>query len=126
VFPLLFLAAGLALAQQPQNPPPPQHAEPEEEDAIEKPREYTFNPIQAANEIRIGRFYVKRGKPKAAAMRFEEATKWNPGSAEAWQLLGEAREKLHDTDGARAAYEKSLQIKSSGDVRKRLAALGKH
>ncbi|MCX7602884.1 MAG: tetratricopeptide repeat protein, partial [Bryobacteraceae bacterium] len=64
---------------------------------------------------------------KAAAGRFEEATKWNPQSAEAWRLLGEAREKLKDLAAARAAYEKFLELagdsRDAADVRRRLSKL---
>lgn len=127
VVPLLVLLAALSLAQQEQKPapPPPQHAEPEEEDVTEKPREYTFNPIQAANEMKIGRFYMHRGKAKAAAGRFEEATRWNPQLAEAWLALGEAREKLRDYKGAREAYEACLKLGPDKDVSKRLSKLPK-
>lgn len=115
------------LAQKPAEPAPAQHAEPAEEDAASIPREYEFNPIQAESEIKVGRFHMKRGNFKGAAMRFEEAAKWNPQSAEAYRLLGEAREKLKDAKAARAAYEKYLQLapeaKDAADVKKRLDAL---
>ena len=119
---------GLPLcAQKPSEPPPQQHAEPEEEDATSVPREYEFNPIQAENEMKVGRFHMKRGNYKGAAMRFEEAAKWNPQGAEAYRLLGEAREKLKDPKSARAAYEKYLELapdaKDAGEVRKRIEAL---
>jgi len=126
---LLVLLAALGFAQQEQKPAPPppeqQHAEPEEEDVTEKPKEYTFNPIQAANEMKVGRFYMHRGKPKAAAGRFEEATKWNPQLVEAWQALGDAREKLRDFKGAREAYEACLKLGPDKDVSKRLSKLPK-
>jgi tetratricopeptide (TPR) repeat protein len=126
---LLMLAlAGLLRASQPPAPPPsPPPAEPEEEDVTAKERTYEFNPIQAENELKIGRFYMRRGKWKAAAGRFEEATKWNPQLAEAWRLLGEAREKLKDAAAAREAYGKFLELagdsKEAGEVRKRLEKL---
>jgi tetratricopeptide (TPR) repeat protein len=120
----LFLAAAL-WAQQPPAAPPP--AEPEEEDVTARPRTYEFNPIQAENELKIGRFYMRRGRWKAAAGRFEEATRWNPQSAEAYLLLGQAREKLKDTAAARAAYQKFLELapdsKDAASVRRRLEKL---
>lgn len=115
-------------AAQPPAEKPPEHALPEEEDESAKPKEYTFNPIQAENELKVARFYMKRGSHKAAALRCEEALKWNPQSAAAYLLLGEAREKLRDKKSAAEAYRKFLEIagdsKESGDVRKRLEKLG--
>ena len=70
---------------------------------------------------------MKKGSFKAAAGRFEEATKWNPQLAEAYLLLGEAREKLKDTKAAKAAYEKYLELspqaKDAAEIRKRVAGL---
>lgn len=124
---MLALAGVLQAFQPPAPPPSPPPAEPEEEDVTAKERTYEFNPIQAENELKVGRFYMRRGRWKAAAGRFEEATKWNPQSAEAWRLLGEAREKLKDFAAARAAYEKFLELagdsKDAGEVRRRLAKL---
>jgi tetratricopeptide (TPR) repeat protein len=122
---LLLLSGAFLLAQPPKPVTPPD--EPPEEDVREKEREYAFNPLQATKEIEVGKFNRKRGNWKGAMMRFDEATKWNPQSAEAWQCLGEAREKLKDKPGARTAYEKYLELaadaKNAGDIRKRLAVL---
>ncbi len=119
----LLLAALVVAAAQ-----PPEHALPEEEDESAKPKEYVFNPIQAENELKVARFYMKRGSAKAAALRCEEALKWNPQSADAYLLLGEAREKLKDKKAAAEAYRKYLEIagesKGAADVRKRLEKLG--
>lgn len=105
-----------ARQQQPQEPPE------EDESLIE--REYSFNPLQAAKEVQIGNFYFKKGSYRAAAARYLEATKWNEGFAEAWRRLGEAREKLKDDKGARAAYRKYLELEPQGKhaakVRKKL------
>ncbi|HEY3443205.1 MAG TPA: tetratricopeptide repeat protein [Paludibaculum sp.] len=132
VFLMLILAAGLGCAQAPKPPAPapvPAPAEPEEEEPSLKPKEYDLNPIQAENEIRVGRYYMKKGSFRAAAGRFDEATKWNPASSEGYLMLGEAREKLKDAKGARAAYQKYLEIAPDGkfadDVKKRLGKLPK-
>lgn len=110
--------------QKPQQQEPPKEQEPPEEDVTSKEKEYSFNPLQAANEVKIGQFYMKRGSYKAAAGRFEEATKWDPGSAEAFLRLGEAREKLKDKKGAREAYAKFLQLapddKNADAIRKKV------
>ena len=67
---------------------------PPEEDKSIAVKDYAFNPLQAQKEIRTGNYYFKKGAFRAAAGRFEEATKWNDGEPEAWLRLGEAEEKL--------------------------------
>ena len=108
-------------------PPPVVEVEPPEEDDAAKPKEYAFNPLQAEKELRIGNFYWKKKSYKAAAMRYEEAAKWNPGYAEAWLRLGEAHEKMRQSSEARAAYEQFLDLaaedKRAGEIRKRVARL---
>jgi tetratricopeptide (TPR) repeat protein len=120
------LARGAALSQPPKAAPPAaQPGEPPEEDAGLIPKEYAFNPLQATKEIKIGNFYFKKGNFRAAALRFEEATKWNPGDAEAWSRLGDAREKLKDKKGAREARQKSVELaadpKLTEETKKKLA-----
>ena len=129
-------------AQTPASAPAPKTAAPQEPDEVEppeedeslKPKEYTFNPLQAEKELKVGAFHFKRGNWKGAAMRFEEATKWNPSLAEAWRRLGEVREKVFDDPGAIAAYKRYLE--TAGDdakeakqvkaVQKRLGELAKY
>ena len=100
-------------------------AEPPEEDESLIPKEYSFNPLQAEHEVRIGNFYFTKGSYGAAAIRFREAIKWNEGYAEAYFRLGETCDKLKDPSGARKAYAKFLELepnsKRAADVRKLLA-----
>src|SRR5262245_49964460 len=109
------------LQQQEQAPP--------EEDEALAPKEYSFNPLQAAKELRVGNYYFKKGNYRAAAQRFSEATKWNGTLAEAFLRLGEAKEKQHDKKAAAEAYAKYLEIapdaKDAAEVRKRLDKLRK-
>ena len=104
-----------------------QQAVPVEEDTSLATREYGFNPVQAEKEIRTGNFYFKKGSYRAAAGRYEEATKWNSGEPEAWLRLGEAQEKLHDKKAAHAAYQKYLELasdaKNADEIRKKLEKL---
>src|SRR5689334_16477685 len=65
---------------------------PPEEDSANSTKVYSFNPLQAQKELRTGLFYFKKGSLRAAANRFQEATKWNPGFGEAWLRLGETAE----------------------------------
>lgn len=134
----LFLISGpFALPGQEQKPAETKPAEeqeqaPPEEDVTEKPKEYSFNPLQAEREVRIGTFYFHKGSYRAAAQRFEEATKWNPNFAEAYFLLGEAEEKQRAWNAARDAYQKFLDMaaddKRVPEVRKKVEKLtkGKH
>jgi tetratricopeptide (TPR) repeat protein len=112
-----------------QQPPTETEQEPPEEDEALRPKEYTFNPLQAEKEMKIGAFYFKKGSFKAAMLRFEEATKWNPALAEAWMHLGEAREKMKDAPGAAAAYKKYVELapdsKQAVNIKKKLAGLPK-
>ncbi len=98
--------------------------EPPEEDAGEKPKEYSFNPLQAEKEMKVGAYYFKKGSYKAAARRYREATKWNPTFADAFLRLGESEEKLKDDKSAHEAYSKYLELapdaKDAASIRKKL------
>lgn len=111
-----LLGLGLMCAQQlppPVKPPvpPPVEVEPPEEDEALKPKEYSFNPLEAQKDLRTGDYYFRKGNFKAAAKRFEEASLYDPSLADAYLRLGDAREKLHDKKGAKVAYQKFLELK---------------
>jgi tetratricopeptide (TPR) repeat protein len=131
---LALIVASAAAAQQPAAEPrepqqqsrqQAQEQEPPEEDPSLAPKEYSFNPLQAATEMRVGNFYFKKGNYRAAALRYAEAAKWDPNLAEAYLKLGEAREKQRDKKGAAEAYAKYLEVapdgKEAAEVKKRLA-----
>ena len=105
-------------AKPQEEPPPP------DEDAAATAKVYAFNPLQAQKEVRVGNYYFKKGSYRAAAQRFREATKWNPGYAEAWLRLAETDEKQNDGKGACHAYAKYLELqqdaKNAGEIRKKL------
>jgi tetratricopeptide (TPR) repeat protein len=100
---------------------------PPEEDPSAKPKEYSFNPLQAASEMRVGNYYFKRGKYRAAAQRYHEASLWNPTLAEAYLRMGEADEKQHDKKAAKESYIKYLEVapdaKDAPEVKKKLSRL---
>jgi tetratricopeptide (TPR) repeat protein len=135
VFALLILSlpplAARAQDQSKQAPKPPAQQtveqEPPEEDANLKPEEYSFNPLQANKDLKIGMLYFKKGSYKAAAGRFREATKWNPNLAEAWLRLGEAEEKRKNAQDAKDAYARYLEVqpqaKDAVEIRKKIAGL---
>jgi tetratricopeptide (TPR) repeat protein len=126
-----FLAIPLA-AQEPKPPAPPasQEQEPPEEDPDLKPKEYSFNPLEASRNIVAGNFYFKKGNYRAASRRYLEASKWDPTSAEALLKLGEADEKMRDFAAARQAYEKYLTVATDAKdleaVKKKIAGLPTH
>jgi tetratricopeptide (TPR) repeat protein len=118
------------LEQRPGAKPKPGELEeeaPPEEDASAKPKEYSFNPLKAATELRVGNYYFKRGKYRAAADRYREASLWNPTLAEAFLRMGEADEKQHDKKSAKEAYTKYLEMapdaKDATEVKKKLSKL---
>jgi Flp pilus assembly protein TadD len=86
-----------------------------------------LQPVQSNREVTTGDYYFKKGNYTAAVSRYDEATKWNDGNAEAWMKLGEAQEKKSNVKAARAAYEKYLELspdaKNATEVKKRLAKL---
>lgn len=133
---LALLGALLGYAQRMQDvpPPPPDKPavqapveEPPEEDPSAMPKTYDFNPIEAEKEVKVGRYYLKKGSLKAALNRFEDASKYNPQFAEAFLLLGETRQKLKDAKGAKEAYGKYIALapgaKNAGEILKRMEKL---
>ena len=126
-----FLAIPLAAQEpKPSAPPASQEQEPPEEDPDLKPKEYSFNPLEASRNIVAGNFYFKKGNYRAASRRYLEASKWDPTSSEALLKLGEADEKMRDFPAARQAYEKYLTLASDAKdleaVKKKIAALPTH
>jgi tetratricopeptide (TPR) repeat protein len=136
---LAALLAGALCAQPAKEKPPPKpktsdeqrkaqqkEEEPPEEDESIKPKEYSFNPLEAERDLKIGNYYFKKGNYKAALNRFREATMWNPNYAEAYLRLGESEEKLKDKAAAAEAYAKFLELapdaKEAESVKKKLAA----
>ena len=107
-----------------QSKPQVEEQEPPEEDDSLKPKEYSFNPLEAERDLKVGNYYFKKGNYKAAASRFREATRWNPTYAEAFLRLGESEEKLKDKPAAQQAYAKYLELspdaKDAETVKKKL------
>ena len=123
----IFAAALFACVLSAQKPPQPvaPPSEPPEEDESLAPKIYALNPVQAKKEITAGDYYFKKPNYSAAAKRYLEATRWDPGSAEAWRKLGETREKLREYGAAREAYLKYIELaedpKEKDALRKKIA-----
>jgi tetratricopeptide (TPR) repeat protein len=102
-----------------------QEQEPPEEDESLAPKTYSFNPLEAEKDLKVGLYYFKKGNYKASTSRFKEATLWNPTFAEAFLRLGESEEKLKDKKAAGEAYSKYLALSPDGKdaeaVKKKLA-----
>ena len=105
----LFAAAVFACILSAQKPAPPPPEPPEEDESL-APKVYALNPVQAKKEIVVGDQYFKKSNHSAAARRYLEATRWEPGSGEEFLKLGEAREKLHQYGPAREAYLKYIDL----------------
>ena len=120
----ILFALFLTLAIFAQKPTPAVQEPAEEDKTLAPPKEYSFNPLQAESEIKTGEFYFKKGNFKAASLRFREATKWNPQSAQAYLRLGNSLEKAKDMKGAREAYTKYLELapdaKNAPEIKKKL------
>jgi tetratricopeptide (TPR) repeat protein len=109
-----------------QAKPQQQEQEPPEEDESLAPKTYSFNPLEADKDLKVGLYYYKKGNYKAAMSRFREATLWNPTYAEAFLRLGESAEKLKDKKTAHEAYEKYVALapneKQAEVIKKKLAS----
>lgn len=124
----LVLMQDQPTTKSPETQKPPKIEElPPEENVSAKPKEYSFNPLQAETEMTTGKFYFKRGKYRAAADRFREATRWNPTLPEAFERLGAAEEKQSHAKAAHEAYSKYLEMvpeaKDAKEIRKKLAKM---
>ena len=113
----MLLASGLRAQQNPPEPP--------EEDEGLKGQEYALNPVQAKREFNAGNFYWKKGSYRAAALRYREASRWDPGFAEAFLKWGESAEKQKDYVSAREGFTKYFPLaedkKEVEDIKKRMA-----
>jgi predicted TPR repeat methyltransferase len=91
----------------------------------------THDPLACADLIAhrryaYGRAAVEDGDWAAAAEIFEQAAEQAPGWAPAWFALGEARERLGDSEGAAKAYHATLAADPSDALgaAPRLALIG--
>ncbi len=119
-----FVLAG-GLCQGQVKPPVVEEPPEEDETLIKEKKDYEFNPLQAQQEIKIGRFYMKKGSFRAASGRFLEATLWDPTNPDGFYELGKAREKAGNLKGMREAFKKFLELapedKRASEIKKKLA-----
>ena len=89
---------------------------------------YIYSPKLAAQDTKVGGFYLDTGDYKGAYARFKEATKVDPGNADAVFGLAEAARALKMNNEAADNYRIYLDAVPSGSkakaARKALAGLG--
>ncbi len=71
----------------------------------------TLDPSNSATILDWATFQLRHGSAADAQKRLERAVVDLPGEAGLWASLGDARGVFKDVEGARAAYERALQIK---------------
>ena len=86
----------------------------------EGPLEHDLNPERAKKEMKVGNFYLRKGKYTAAVARFREALKWHPRLATAYFKLGEAYEKRGELRNALESYQKYLKLDPKGKKAKKV------
>ena len=114
---LLLCAMGMALGQLQEREPPPEEVLTgliDEDEDLFLEKQYAFNPIQAKKEVKVGKFYAKKGNHRAAAGRYLEATRWNPKFSDAYWRLAQSRDKLKQASLALEAYRKFVRLESAG------------
>jgi tetratricopeptide (TPR) repeat protein len=100
---ILFTRPVPCQAQTSRTAPPP-------EPPVELENPPAFTPPGPAKSVEIGNFYLKRGKYKAAASRFEEAIQSRSDYAPAFLGLGKAYDKMRLRQKALAAYQRYLDL----------------
>ena len=89
---------------------PPDEANPPEEDESVAPKKYVLNPLESERNIKVGNYYWSKGNYRAALNRYQDATRYNPSSPEAFFKVGEAEQKLKHKDAAKAAFQKVISL----------------
>ena len=134
-----MLLSLLLLQEKPPQDPPQEPAKKKPEVVLVDPSapspepdgettvEYALNPRQAKKEMKVGNFYLRKGKYTAAVARFREALKWHPRLAAAYFKLGRAYEERGELRNALESYQKYLELepkrKKAKKVRKAIARL---
>ena len=105
VFFLVLLASSVRSFAQ-----PPDEANPPEEDESRAPKTYVLNPLESERNIKVGNYYWDKKNYRAALGRYQDATRYNPSSQEAFFKVGETEKKLKNKDAAKTAFQKVIQL----------------
>jgi tetratricopeptide (TPR) repeat protein len=89
---------------------PPDEANPPEEDESVAPKKYVLNPLESERNIKVGDYYWSKRNYRAALGRYQDATRYNPSSPEAFFKVGEAEQKLKHKDAAKIAFRKVIDL----------------
>jgi tetratricopeptide (TPR) repeat protein len=89
---------------------PPDEANPPEEDESVAPKKYVLNPLESERNIKVGDYYWSKRNYRAALGRYQDATRYNPSSPEAFFKVGEAEQKLKHKDAAKIAFQKVIDL----------------
>lgn len=89
---------------------PPDETNPPEEDESVAPKKYVLNPLESERNIKVGNLYFAKKNYRAALSRYQDATRYNPSSQEAFYKVGEAEKKLKHGDAAKVAFRKVIQL----------------
>lgn len=96
----------------------------------DSPKPPVMSPDLASRDTKVGIFYLQTGDPKGAYDRFLEATRVDPGNADAVYGLAEAARRLNRRDEAVRNYQLYLAALPHGpkakDARRALKDLGAH
>jgi len=103
-FLVLLVSSARAFAQ------PPDEANPPEEDASVAPKTYVLNPLESERNIKVGNLYWAKKNYRAALSRYQDATRYNPSSQEAFYKVGETEKKLKHDNAAKVAFQKVIQL----------------
>jgi TolA-binding protein len=69
-----------------------------------------LNPLESERNIKVGNYYWDKKNYRAALGRYQDATRYNPSSQEAFFKVGEAEKKLKNKDAAKTAFQKVIQL----------------
>jgi tetratricopeptide (TPR) repeat protein len=108
LIPVFFLALLASSARSFAQPP--DEANPPEEDQSRAPKTYVLNPLESERNIKVGNYYWDKKNYRAALGRYQDATRYNPSSQEAFFKVGETEKKLKNKDAAKTAFQKVIQL----------------
>lgn len=124
---LTFLVAAQSPSRKPELIRDTDEAEGKENAEVDKPKEY--NPLAAAQDVKIGNFYLKQKNYVAAIQRYIEAIGYQPNLIEAYEALARAYEKNGEKAKAAETYRSFIlkypDLPKSSEFRARLAKLEK-